>query len=113
MKKILAGVAATLFGVILAGCQMYWTKPNATLEEFTTDHQACVRELGMPAAPNSSLVTVQPELFKRCLKARGWERVQDGTTATQPGRFRSVEGDDVVAVDSVPAQVQWLPDMRR
>ena len=34
-------------GLLLGGCQLYWTRPGATLADFTTAHQACLREIGV------------------------------------------------------------------
>ena len=93
-------------GLLLVGCQLYWTRPGATLADFTTAHQG-VREIGVATPSDPDSVLVNPEAYKTCLRANGWQRVEDGTVATQPGRFRGIEDAMRVRLDSVPEQVPW------
>jgi len=93
-------------GVVLslaAGCQLYWTKPAGTLEAFSGDHRACVRTVGAP--PGEARVLVNLDMYRACLRARGWERVTASSSATQPGMFRGLEEEGPVGVDEVPQQV--------
>ncbi len=94
-------------GLLLAGCQLYWTKPGATLADFTTAHQACLREVGVATPDDPASVLVNPEIYKSCLKANGWQRVEDGTVATQSDRFRGIEEAKRVRLDSIPEQIPW------
>src|SRR2546428_14142902 len=37
---------------LLAGCgQFYWSRPAATFDEFSADHRACVRAVGVSSGP--------------------------------------------------------------
>jgi hypothetical protein len=87
----------------LAGCQAYWTKPNATLEQFRGDHTACVHTVGIPMARDGDRDTlfVYEDVYKECLKSRGWQRVQSGAS---PGRFRGIEDNALVREDWFPEQ---------
>jgi len=78
-------------GLLLAGCQLYWTKPEATLADFTAAPQACLRSVGTPLPGDSDSVLINPESYKTCRRANGWQRIEDGTIATQAGRFRGIE----------------------
>jgi hypothetical protein len=93
----------------LAGCQFYWTKPSATLADFTRDHRACVREVGVPITreANRDILFIYEDAYKSCLEARGWQRVRDGSRLTAPGLFRGIEDNELVRDDSVPRQVPW------
>jgi hypothetical protein len=88
----------------LAGCQSYWTRPNATLEGFNSDHKACVLEIGVPIAREGDHETllVYEDLYRNCLEARGWQRAQGGAEA---GRFRGIEQNELVREGSVPKQI--------
>jgi len=46
-------------GFLLAGCQLYWTKPGATLADFTAGHQACLREVGVPTPGDPDSVGIE------------------------------------------------------
>jgi len=49
MKNIWSILA---LGLVLAGCgQFYWSRPAATLDDFATDHRACVRAVGVSSGP--------------------------------------------------------------
>ena len=95
------------YGLLLAGCQLYWTKPGATLADFAAAHQACLREVGVATPGEPDSVLVNPETYKSCLRANGWQRVEDGTVATQSDRFRGIEEAKRVRLDSIPEQIPW------
>jgi hypothetical protein len=90
----------------LAGCQLYWLKPGADMAAFTTDHQGCVRTAGSPAGPDVVLVNL--DLYKACLKSRGWQRETGSSYGNPPGYFRGLENEGPVRVDEVPRQVPWM-----
>lgn len=108
MRKPTLGATLRILPLLaLAGCQLYWIKPNATLEDFSRDHRACVREVGIPIAREAGRDTlfVYEDVYKSCLKARGWERVRDVSRVAASGLFRGIEDDALVPEDSVPPQV--------
>jgi hypothetical protein len=94
-------------GLLLPGCQLYWTRPGATYADFTAAHQACLREVGMATPSDPDTVLVNEDAYKACLRTNGWQRVEDGTVKTQAGRFRGIETSGRVRLDSVPEQVPW------
>ena len=79
--------AALALGAVvagLAGCgRYYWSKPNASLEEFNRDSAACARE----ASPQYQIVI--DDTYRACLKARGWQREQK--IEPKPGWYRGIE----------------------
>lgn len=83
----LIGLAAIL---VLTGCaDKHWAKPGATAQEFNRDSYECAREarqsvarwgggiVGMINQPKDD-ESVNKELYRACVQARGYERVQGG-----------------------------------
>jgi hypothetical protein len=92
-----------LCAVALAGCQLYWIKPGADMAAFTADHHACVKTAGSPVG--TDLLLVNLDVYRACLKTRGWQRETGGTYANPPGYFRGLEREGPVRIGEVPAQV--------
>ena len=69
MRRLVLSISC---GRLLVGCQLYWTKPGATLADFTAAHQACLRPVGTPLPDDPDNGLVNPESYKTCLKANGW-----------------------------------------
>jgi hypothetical protein len=92
----------------LGGCQLYWIKPGADMAAFTADHQACVKTAGSPVG--TDIVLVNENIYKGCLKARGWARETGSSYGNPPGYFRGLEDEGPVRLDEVPKQV---PTMQR
>jgi hypothetical protein len=92
----------------LAGCQLYWLKPGADMTAFTVDHNACVKTAGSEVGPEVVLVNL--DMYRACLKVRGWQRETGSTYGNPPGYYRGLETEGPVRVGEVPKQV---PTMER
>jgi hypothetical protein len=92
-----------LLAAALSGCQLYWTKPGTDLAAFSNDHTACVKTAGVP--PGAELVLVNLDLYRACLRSRGWQRETGSSTYGTPGWFRGQEHEGPVRVGDVPAQL--------
>ena len=92
-------------GVALGGCQFYWYKADADFASFTPDHQACLRRSGIPSDEDRSRVRVDLDVYRACLKARGWARFERTKNLAEPGYFRGQEKEGPVGLDEIPKQV--------
>jgi len=94
-------VGRLLRAPLLAGRQFDWTKPPynpvVALGEFQTDRLACLRIARTP--PGAEPVFVTPDLYRACLKSKGWGRVTGATAGTPPRLFRGQEDEGPVALD--------------
>ncbi|MGH7374980.1 MAG: hypothetical protein ACREJY_12210 [Candidatus Rokuibacteriota bacterium] len=73
----------------LSGCgRYYWSKPNATAEQFDRDSRECARE----ASPTTtaSLGVVDLPRYRGCLSGRGWTRDKQ-MEPLPPGWYRGIE----------------------
>jgi hypothetical protein len=89
--------------LLIAGCaqhRYYYNKPAATYEEFTTDHQTCVRQVGI-ANGNGTHALVSPELYRPCMTERGWTRARHAEPAPVD-LFFGVERQAILAIDGPP-----------
>jgi len=73
----------------LTGCgRYYWSKPNATAEQFDRESRECAREAS--PASTAALGVVDETRYRACLLARGW--VRDKQTEPVPmGWYRGIE----------------------
>ena len=84
-----AMVAGTLTGG-LGGCvRYYWSKPDATAEEFNRDNQQCISESSPTTATLKTGVFVE-QLYRSCLATKGWVRDKQ-YDPPPPGYYRGVE----------------------
>jgi len=63
----------------LPGCgRYYWSKPEATAEQFTADSRACLQDAtaAVPAAPSDIAAGAVEHFYRACLAARGYARVK-------------------------------------
>ena len=97
-------LALALCVLALAGCQLYWLKPNADMSSFTADHQACVKSAGTPMG-GEDRVLVNVKVYRTCLRERGWTRETGSSYANLPGYFRGLENEVPVRLSDVPEQV--------
>ena len=98
-----------LCALALGGCQLYWLKSGADMNAFTADHQACVKAAGNPVgAPD--IVLVNLDMFKACMKSRGWQRETGSKYGNPPGYYRGLEREGPVRLDEIPKQI---PTMER
>ena len=90
--------------VALAGCQLYWTKPEMQHQgaagTFFTDHRECVVIAGTPRG--AERVFVNLDIYRACLRSRGWQRVTGAKGGVGPGIFRGQEDEGPVAVGEGP-----------
>ena len=68
-----------------AGCGVhYWQRPGADVQDFENDSGSCIAEAKVPR------LGIAPEqMYRVCMRARGWERVQTGVP--ERNQFRSPE----------------------
>ena len=87
----------------LAGCQPYWIKLGADMAAFTSDHHACVKTAGSPVG--TDVVLVNLDVYRGCLKTRGWQRETGSTYGNPPGYYRGLEHEGPVRLGEVPRQI--------
>jgi len=86
-------VALALF--LSVGCGVhYWQRQGANVQDFERDRNGCVTEAKVPR------LNFEPEqLYRACMRARGWQRVQVGVP--EPNQFRGPE--EVAEFDNPPS----------
>ena len=73
----------------LSGCgRYYWSKPNATAEQFDRDSRECAREAS--PATTAALGVVDLPRYRGCLSGRGWTRDKQ-MEPLPPGWYRGIE----------------------
>jgi len=80
-RSILAAAAL----LASAGCGLhYWQRPGADVQDFQQDSGSCVAEAKVPR------LGIEPEqMYRVCMRARGWQRIQTGVP--EPNQFRGPE----------------------
>jgi hypothetical protein len=100
MHRALIAIAISLS---LVGCgKHYWNKPGTSFADFSQDSRECAQENAIYMSGDKSYGIVRPELYRACMRGRGWVRAQHPDPP--PGWFRGIEGDDVVKLDAPPPQ---------
>jgi hypothetical protein len=80
-------------GLLLVGCgKHYWNKPGAADSDFNRDSMECARENSVQVTANKDYGLVIADLYKMCLKARGWNRAQQ-LEPVPAGWYRGIEED--------------------
>src|SRR5690349_20002329 len=98
-------LALTAIVLVFGGCQLYWRKPGVEdVNAFAPDHHACIKTAGVPAQSENT-VLVNVDLYRACLKDRGWHRETGGTFSNAPGYFRGQENEGPVRLGELPKQV--------
>jgi hypothetical protein len=93
----IARKAAAVLMILAAGtgcARYYYGKPAGTYDEFRTDSIACARDFGIQSG-NGEYAAVTPNLFRRCMLTKGWER-DKRFEPVGPGQFRGVEDNEPV-----------------
>ena len=91
-------------GLLLVGCgKHYWNKPGAADSDFNKDSMECARENSVQMAPNKDYGRVIADLYKMCLRARGWNRAQQ-LEPVPTGWYRGIEEDGPIKFAPPPAQ---------
>jgi hypothetical protein len=93
-RSILAAAAL----LALAGCGVhYWQRPGADVQDFQQDSRGCVAEAKVPR------LGIEPEqMYRVCMRARGWQRIQTGVP--EGNQFRGPE--EVSDFDNPPAPTE-------
>jgi hypothetical protein len=86
VNRVRLGLVVAL-GTMLTGCQLYWQKPGANLAAFSVDHRSCVGTAGT-VLPGEDRVLVNLDLYRACLRYRGWKRETGSKFSNPPGYFR-------------------------
>lgn len=81
--------------LLSAGCGVhYWQRPGADVQDFRQDSQGCVTDAKVLR------LNIEPEqIYRACMRARGWQRVQPGVP--ERNQFRGPE--DVADFDNPPS----------
>ena len=99
-------VAVTVLAV--AGCQLYWVKPGVSdVNAFAADHNTCIKTASVPAQAEN-MVLVNLELYRACLKDRGWQRETGSKISNPTGYFRGQESEGPVRLGELPKQVPTM-----
>ena len=79
--------------LLLVGCgKHYWSKPGAATSDFNRDSAECARENSVQMTANKDYGIVIADLYKLCLRSRGWNRAQQ-LEPVPAGWFRGIEED--------------------
>jgi hypothetical protein len=91
----LAGWPILVVLLLSAGCGVhYWERSGAEVQDFQQDSQGCVTEAKV------ARLNIEPEqIYRACMRARGWERVKPGVP--ERNQFRGPE--DVADFDNPPS----------
>ena len=91
-----------LTALAITGCgKYYYSKPSTDYADFREDSHACASDFGIKSG-NGQYVVVSPDLFRRCMLSKGWQRekrVEPGS-----GWYRGVEDSDPVSLADGPRQ---------
>ena len=98
--------ALPLIALLISGCSHYWTRPQATLEQFAQDHRECIQAGAVPVVNHPNLVVPNEQEFRRCLIARGWSRREQPVTDVPQGYFRGYEERELEAVTITDLPIQ-------
>jgi hypothetical protein len=78
---------------MLAGCKHYWGKPGGTAEQFEIDSRECLKE-SSPTAQMVAYGVRSEQIYRGCLRARGWAREEKPANPPPLGWYRGVEDWD-------------------
>jgi hypothetical protein len=92
MKPVGLGVLVVV-GLLLVGCgKHYWGKAGAAPEDFQRESMECARENSVQMTSNKDYGIVIADLYKMCLRSRGWSRAQQ-LEPPPAGWYRGIEED--------------------
>jgi len=79
-------LAIIIIALLLAGCgKHYWEGSGRGFGEFQTDSGQCIQEA-------KTKYEVSERIYRRCMRAQGWERIQ--TNYPSDRQFRGPEDED-------------------
>jgi hypothetical protein len=86
--------------LFLTGCGMhYWQAADRGVTEFGTDSGQCIQE-------SKSKYIVSEQIYRACMRTRGWERVQ--TQYPTNRQFRGPEDEDEFATPPDPLSARGI-----
>ncbi|MGH7344961.1 MAG: hypothetical protein ACREK4_08615 [Candidatus Rokuibacteriota bacterium] len=89
-------------GLLLMGCgKHYWSKPGAGASDFAKDSAECARENAVQMTANTNYGIVIADLYKICLRSRGWNRAQQFEPPPADW-FRGIEEDGPMRFNAPP-----------
>jgi hypothetical protein len=87
-------------GLLLVGCgKHYWSKSGAGPSDFLRESSECARENAVQVSASKDYGTVVADLYKVCLKSRGWICGQQ-FEPPPAGWFRDIEDDGLMRLES-------------
>ena len=96
-------------GLLLVGCgKHYWNRAGASPADFQQENMDCARENSVRMGANKDYGIVIADLYKSCMKARGWNRVQQ-FDPPPAGWFRGIEDDGPMRLEPSPAAPTAAP----
>lgn len=105
MRK--APLCSVLLLLLLAatGCsRYYWSKPDATAEQFTKDSRACVQQAATTVPAGAASLDAVEQYYRACLTSLGYLRDKQ-LDPPPPGSYRGIENtEDFNAAVQVAAQ---------
>ena len=82
-----------MVGLLLVACgKHYWSKPGTGASDFSRERAECARENAVQVSASKDYGIVIADLYKICLKSRGWIRGQQ-FEPPPAGWFRGIEDD--------------------
>jgi hypothetical protein len=94
---------AVLTCLLLVGCgKQYWNKTDAGPADFQRESMECARENAVLMGANKDYGIVIADLYKNCMKMRGWNRAQQ-FEPPPPGWFRGIEDDGPMRLQPAPS----------
>ena len=89
-------------GLLLVGCgKHYWGKPGSGASDFSRESNECARENSVQMSASKDYGIVIADLYKLCLKSRGWVRGQQ-FDPPPAGWFRGIEDDGPMRFETPP-----------
>lgn len=79
--------------MVLAGCKHYWGKPGGTAAQFEADSQECLKEAS-PTPQMAAYGVRSEQIYRGCLRSRGWIRAEKDAYNPPAGWYRGVEDWD-------------------
>ena len=96
-------------GLLLVGCgKHYWNKASAGPSDFNKESAECARENSVQMTANKDYGIVIADLYKMCLKSRGWNRAQQ-FEPPPAGWFRGIEEDGPMRFEPPASAPQPAP----
>ncbi len=97
--------ATVLIGLFLVGCgKHYWEAPGRGVDAFSSDSSDCIKEA------TGKYGVASEGIYRACMKARGWVRVQSAEPTNQ--QFRGPEDEEEFPPPPAPHGARGVPPGR-